>query len=357
MIRLIKRVIYEIYIPSTLITKKIIQSFVKIKNFLKFKDKKIFLACWDLAAAGPSFDFGFFLASADFVSQKKGYAKFQVVIIESKSENFGINSENEENNWRLVNIIFPLCKMYERCEGFEYIRSKKNLILKLKQKNVELYPLNYDFNHIKVFEYSDFIFEKNLFNFITGFSANKIALQHCKNLFNNKKKIVTITLRTDNFSSPINKKNFNSKNDEWLRVCKYLLNQNYNVIIIPDTFTIVPEDFIKIGCKPFNESSLNLMLRMAIYELAEINLFVPNGPATLAYLNKKVDYIVFKFFTEGVMYAPGVEEATEDARWNQFKMKRGEGWKFSKKKQIISSYEDDSNDIINEFNRVMSIKD
>ena len=169
--------------------------------------------------------------------------------------------------------------------------------------------------------------------------------------------MVTITLRSENFSSPKNKKNFNSNIREWLKVSRYLLEQNYHVIVVPDTFTKVPEEFIKIGCSPFNESSQNLMLRMAIYELAEINLFVPNGPATLAYLSKKVNYIVFKFFTAGVMYAPGVEEATEDARWKQFKMKRGEGWKFSRNTQVISQYEDNSNNIINEFNRVISLKE
>tara|TARA_Y100000816_G_C26106630_1_gene588303 strand:- start:484 stop:1569 length:1086 start_codon:yes stop_codon:yes gene_type:complete len=356
--RILKRIIYEIYNPSKRISKHIIRKYVSLKNYLKFsnKNKNIFIACWDLAAVGGSFDFGFFLAAADYISQKKGYHDFCILIIESKGEKFSIKSKSDNLSWRLSNIIYPLCQMYERCTGFEYISDKSKLKSKLNLDNVEFYPENYDLNHIRSFEYSDIIYEDNLFKIISGFKSNPLAITYCEKYLDIKKNIVSITLRSENFAAAKNKLNFNSNIKEWLIASKYFIKKGFEVIIIPDTFSTHPFEFEKIGCKVFNLASQNLMLRMAIYEKATVNMFVPMGPATLAYLNKNISYIVFKFFTKGVMYSPGVEEATIEARWKQFRIKPGKSWKFAKSTQIISKYKDDSQYIIEEFDRFLNVQ-
>ena len=50
------------------------------------------------------------------------------------------------------------------------------------------------------------------------------------------------------------------------------------------------------------------------------------------------------------MYSPGVEEATIEARWKQFRIKPGKSWKIAKSTQIIS-IQRCSQYIIEEFDR------
>jgi hypothetical protein len=167
----------------------------------------------------------------------------------SNGEKYSVSSKSDNESWQLANIIYPLCEMYERCSGYEYIDDKSKIKSKLNLDAVMFYPENYDLNHIRSFDYSDVIFETKLFNYISGFKANSTAKNYCKLFINSDKKIITITLRSENFASAQNKKNFNSNIQEWIKVSQYLLDKNFDVMIIPDTFSEVPSEFKKIGCK------------------------------------------------------------------------------------------------------------
>ena len=264
-------------------------------------------------------------------------------------------SLSDLNTWRLYNIVIPMCSMYSSCNGFEYIKDKTAYIKKFKN-NIEFYPKNYDFYHAKAFSYSDFIYDESAFKYISGFKANKEACRYISNITNQEKKLITITIRSNSSISPKNKDGFHSNINEWVKAASYFNKKNYQVIIIPETFTDVPREFTELGCIPMKEGSFNLLLRHACYELSYINFFMPNGPASLAYLGKDINYIVYNFFTDGIEYQPGIEEASEKARLNQFKMIPGDGgWIFSSKTQIISKYKDDYENIISEFDNLINI--
>tara|TARA_B100000787_G_scaffold170289_1_gene165777 strand:+ start:11476 stop:12564 length:1089 start_codon:yes stop_codon:yes gene_type:complete len=348
--KLYKRLVNEIYRPNKIITKIVIENYIKTKRyFLSNKKKELFVAYYDMAVAGPTFDFSFFLAAADYSSKKKGFKDFYVVIFEESGLYYSQKTYSDINSWKLYNIVIPMCSMYTNCNGFEYISNKRDYLKKFKN-NQEFYPENYDFYNVKAFSYSDFIYDTMAFNFISGFKSNKIAKRYIKQIINSEKKLISITIRGKSLFSAEKKDGFHSNINEWIKACNYFLNHNYQVIIIPETFTDVPKEFIKIGCIPFKEGSSNLILRQACYESSYINFFMPNGPASIAYLSKNTNYIVFNFFTDGIQYQPGVEEASEKERFKQFKMTPGDGgWKFSNNKQIISKFNDKYDNIIKEF--------
>ncbi len=88
------------------------------------------------------------------------------------------------------------------------------------------------------------------------------------------RRYVTITLREADHNP-----DRNSKLGAWLSFAKYLEKRGEHVIFIRD-FQKAEEPLAGFRTQP--EASHNLLLRMALYEHAAVNLFVSNGPTILA---------------------------------------------------------------------------
>jgi hypothetical protein len=88
---------------------------------------------------------------------------------------------------------------------------------------------------------------------------------------------VTITLR-ESALQPCR----NSNMDAWLKFASYLKNKGENVIFVRDT---AKAGYAIDGFDTFPAGSIDLHWRMALYEIAKMNLFVSNGPATLGYFS------------------------------------------------------------------------
>lgn len=91
--------------------------------------------------------------------------------------------------------------------------------------------------------------------------------------------IVTITLRETELYP-----HRNSNLAEWLKVAGYLQQQGERVVFVRDTVTAhEPID----GYETFPLASTDIDVRVALYDAARCNLFVSNGPATLAMFGRK----------------------------------------------------------------------
>jgi len=90
---------------------------------------------------------------------------------------------------------------------------------------------------------------------------------------------VTITLREAAYSS-----HRNSNMVEWLRFAEYLQAQGERVLFVRDTkFAVDPID----GYETCPAASIDIDVRLALYESAKCNLFVSNGPWSLALFGSK----------------------------------------------------------------------
>lgn len=90
---------------------------------------------------------------------------------------------------------------------------------------------------------------------------------------------VTITLREAVYSS-----HRNSNMDEWLKFAEYLTAQGERVVFVRDT------KFATEGIPGFEtcpSASIDIDVRLALYENAKANLFVSNGPWSLALFGSK----------------------------------------------------------------------
>ena len=88
------------------------------------------------------------------------------------------------------------------------------------------------------------------------------------------------------------KRNTNKK--ELLKFAEYLHEKEYLPLIIPDTNEMwegVDEQFQKFIIS--KEISCSVSLRIALYERVLLNIFVPGGITTLAYLNEHVNFLFF----------------------------------------------------------------
>ena len=84
---------------------------------------------------------------------------------------------------------------------------------------------------------------------------------------------VTITLREAAYSS-----HRNSNIDEWLKFAEYLIAQGERVLFVRDTKCAA--DPIE-GYETCPAASIDIDVRLALYESAKANLFVSNGPWSL----------------------------------------------------------------------------
>lgn len=106
---------------------------------------------------------------------------------------------------------------------------------------------------------------------------------------------VTITVRQSEFE-PVR----NTNNEEWAKVCEWLLANDCSPIIIPDMEADATgalnglEDYIQYPGAAYSPS-----LRLALYEMSMLNMMTTGGPMVLA-LFAQCPMLAFKLIVEGV---------------------------------------------------------
>lgn len=127
--------------------------------------------------------------------------------------------------------------------------------------------------------------------------APKNALDVVSNIL--PKKAVTITLRDSDFE-PLRNTNFG----EWIKVAQWLKSNGYSPIFIPDGEAECYGREKEIPFQVYRPASHNFALRLALYELAGMNLFINSGPLLMG-MYADVPLMGFK------MYVPGVPCCSE----------------------------------------------
>jgi len=111
---------------------------------------------------------------------------------------------------------------------------------------------------------------------------------------------VTITLREAAYWQ-----NRNSDLDAWLKFARAIARRGEKVIVVRDTAKAA-EPFHEFDIDP--EASVDLTIRMALYENAKANLFVANGPATLAVFSDRPWLMFVPPEDDDSLYAPNTRK-------------------------------------------------
>ncbi len=245
------------------------------------------IAIYDLSSSSVTFDFSFFLASAESFALKHKKDKFLVYIVkgenpELKGSLYNSIVDDEALRWRLENIIIPLIGLYPKCIGYSVLPDQESIYELISGKFI--YPSLYGKTYTPIMEYKEIFSLLNKNNFL-GFRASAQGIKYLKSWVkesNIKSPMVVITIRQYGFDDLRN-----SNIDEWIKFATWVSKKGFTPVFIPDTNSCYKQDTGMEKFTIFREACWNLGLRMAIYEEAYLN-FVMAGPSSIAQLNRRV---------------------------------------------------------------------
>jgi len=279
-----------------------------------YKNKNIsnvMYAFYDLEVSPPTFDITWFLVLAESERIKNGCDFLHVIIIPGKSDGFrkrdlpeyielGGEFDIDTMWWRLRNILVPCCWLIPSCKQITVCTSRleaKGIQMSIAKYvfpegyTVSFPEANYDCKPIYCEEHSNVDFR--------SLRATPQALRYVNEWIKDKagvRKIITITLRECYDTAR------NSNLEVWGTFARSLDPKIYCPVIIRDTEAIFKSSPVEIDkLLVFPEVSWNIELRMALYELSYLNMFVNSGPSVLCLLNSRTRYIVFKKIVSDIM--------------------------------------------------------
>ncbi len=206
---------------------------------------------YNLSQSPATFDFVHFLVRAEQARILEGDKDLHVSIVwgDRQVTERDRAFSPERKAWRQWNLLPQICRLLPSVSGFSF-----------DKEGVQTLPYSPPLPVIgKHFQPSE--------------AAKSVVAQFCKT----DKPIVTITLRDSDFQK---KRNSNVK--EWQKICDWLKEQRYCPVILPDTECVMGGKESGItGHLEYIPGSMNVDLRLALYDRAILNLFTSNGPLGL----------------------------------------------------------------------------
>lgn len=283
-------------------------------------------AYYDLAVGPVSYDFVVFSIKAEMVRRKVGADHLHLVIV-PKVDGVGGMFRNKthlydehEMRWRLWNICIPAASLLGAsitlATGWEQAR-------KLQTSNV--WPVDWDRQTLKDRRHliGDIITWSRAGQEVPRLSASEHARRKVREML--PRPVVTMTMRSTYMSER------NSDVDAWWEARKYIVAQGYSVYTLQDTDEALS--------KGVGYGELNLDLRMALYQEAEMNFQANNGAASLCWFSSKPYR----------MFGAAVTAEEWDGLFVKQGLRLGETWPWASSGQKICYGKETAEQMIAEF--------
>jgi tetratricopeptide (TPR) repeat protein len=259
-------------------------------------------AFYDLEVSPISFDFSVFLILAEMQRRRSNHDELRVVIVPGTQDGFRAeNTAYSTNNkrWRLYNIILPLTALLEQDVAIDLCTDRDAARELFTQAVGAVFPLGYTIDEpVADFFLSSLIAASARDEIIPSYRADPQASAYMAEWLESHtegRKPVSITLRKSSYNETRN-----SNLDAWLEFARSLDKSVYCPVIVHDTeevFKSLPDAFDNFLSCPI--VSVNLQLRMALFEQSWLNLIVSNGTSELCRLSDRARYLYFKVVVEG----------------------------------------------------------
>ncbi len=284
----------KFFVPSNAFTASLRQLYCRLipnKSTLTAGNPERLLFVYDTICNPVTFDFLHYLYYAEWLRSKAGKTKIDVLLVIRSNwvrnhEASYISAVGDDNiKWRITNLLVPLCRLF-LCIDHIYITGQKEAfeIVKAYQS---IHPKGYSYATPKP---AAVRLDTPGFDFHPALTISDTARRIVEAYFpeTDKRRIVTITLRTYNYISIRN-----STLSSWIDFARTLDKKKYRVIFVPDasrdgvaTFSELKEFDI------FDSACWNIELRAALYRRAWMNMGVICGPLTISALMNDVWTIV-----------------------------------------------------------------
>lgn len=281
-------------------------------------NKDVLNVYYDLDLYPISYDVAYFLVAADIERRRLGLGKLHVVFAKLSAEEYGDNSSGTNSvidfysrDWRFRNLALPLSALIDATSGVTVCVTRAQAKEWLVRSH-HLYPsmassLWQRENLPAIYRQ---VVESLKFADGGGLRAPRQALRYAQqwaDQYGDGRKLVVITLRQYQIDPERN-----SDLDAWIAFARSLDSAIYAPVFIPDTDYVFDASRSRLNeFLVFEAAAWNVELRMAIYELAYVNLMVNSGTGMLCALNAKCRYLMFK------LLVPNVHLASEATIRNQ----------------------------------------
>jgi len=274
------------------------------------KGKSRVLVVCDFAAFPLSFDILCLLTAADNHRRQMGVKWLDFAFIAHDGDPYSdlANATNPVTGKDYRSAVFNLglaaTRLFEAAGHVLFFTDRKNLEGFLKTspyRGTNLFPKNY---HIQRPNFSPVRGAPPLYGMVHLFTddapreqvlslrAPKSHLKLAQGWVDKNtgpSRVVTITLRESTY---LPKRNSNT--DEWRKLVESFAAEDIKFVVLRDFYAVYgPSPLSGANVVECPEAVLDMPLRAALYELADLNLMSAAGPTSLCYLNANANYIAF----------------------------------------------------------------
>ena len=242
---------------------------------------------YDLAHMPVTYDSAYYLTNAALMLKHSGYEHFVIWV---KSGDFRERTERDlqmpkaEKNWRLENLIVPVCNRLINCIAVVTMEHKPLI-------GVPIFPDDFELSNVGYTAAFTGYLHK-----LTGitpvqFDASDWAKRKVSDrLGNNGADAVSITLRHSKYFS-----HRNTATEIVSEMAGYFAGKGKRLLVIPDSESAFEVD-VHLQTKNvlvLPEVAASLDLRLAVYQWCGLNIGPSNGPVAMSFLTKNIRMLQF----------------------------------------------------------------
>lgn len=261
---------------------------------------------YDLSVNALNFEYLNSLCHAESIRLKLGFDYIHPVIVPQHSHSvFDLSrtavtgKQESDNSWFMDNVVVPANSLLSSIYGLSLFRSRIEVDKFQKLVANDVFPQGYSVTTPIELDSSRFLYDESNNKDVhqlpfRATSTAKIFVQQWLSKYgiDSNSKIVVITLREVAYQTERN-----SDISVWKEYAEEINKLGYTPVFIRDTYAAFnDEDFS--GFHVFHEAAWNIFLRIAIYELAFLNMMSCTGPHVLCTYNRRTRYIIFNTLTD-----------------------------------------------------------
>lgn len=255
---------------------------------------------YDFSTSAITYDFASYLAAAEVERRLRHLEGITVIFVMATGS--GLREETaayekavdlEARKWRIRQMLLPILSLLPTVRAFAICETHEQAATLISNDSDMMYPPDYRLflpcqpDKRVIHEHA-----RSGIPIWPMFSATAQSRRHIADFLAREAKgrrPIVITLR--NYEHAPER---NSRHGDWLAFANSLDRAVYAPIFVPDAETVMraaPVDLSgHIVCEA---ASLNLEIRMALYEAAWLNMALMHGPTELCWYNEKVRYLLF----------------------------------------------------------------
>lgn len=313
-----KRTVRELIRPSTFLGRRLpVPSSWTYRVFSQPMDRAVSLIkksqqaetlyyFYDLDVEPITYDFIWALCVANAKKKELNLKYLHVLLV--PGEYLGMRRElydydkivnHDSRHWRIASILLSGIRLLSESVGVTLCETRSQAIAIMRQAK-HRYPFEYN-TTFPIPHAPELVTQYGVT--VRALRAEAEALKYVSAWLNQNalnKKMVVITLRHYDYVPERN-----SDTVSWANAACEIEKKGFFVVFVPDLEdALQPKPKCLENFHFFSEACWNIQLRMALYELAYLNLGVNTGPMSLCWFSPKCRYITYKVAVKNVPSVP-----------------------------------------------------